>query len=286
MYAYFKDCDPVLSGQIDKMDQLLPYFMMKTLSTMPGVPGLFIAGIFSGALSSVSSFVNSLAAVCLEDYIKPLRKVPLSPERETLVTKILAFVFGIVCVALTVLVEQMSGILQASLTIFGVVGGPMLALFTLGMCSRRCTATAALLSFYLSLALGFWIGFGALATLPQPPPLIRTVDSCPASMVRNLTSSISIMNDDDEPFFLYKLSYMYYAFVTWAFSIIFALLVSYTCGVAPNVDELLISPVFGGGQTHPVDSSHELSNLKGDGDVEGEHRDLNVPVKAVFSVSV
>jgi Na+/proline symporter len=37
---------------------------------MPGLAGLFVAGIFSGSLSTVSSAVNSLAAVTLEDYIK------------------------------------------------------------------------------------------------------------------------------------------------------------------------------------------------------------------------
>ena len=31
----------------------------------PGVPGLFVAGVFSGALSTVSSGLNSLAAVSL-----------------------------------------------------------------------------------------------------------------------------------------------------------------------------------------------------------------------------
>jgi solute carrier family 5 (sodium-coupled monocarboxylate transporter), member 8/12 len=40
------------------------------LSNMPGLPGLFVAGIFSGSLSTVSSAVNSLAAVSLEDYLK------------------------------------------------------------------------------------------------------------------------------------------------------------------------------------------------------------------------
>jgi sodium-coupled monocarboxylate transporter 8/12 len=37
---------------------------------MPGLAGLFVAGIFSGSLSTVSSAVNSLAAVTLEDYLK------------------------------------------------------------------------------------------------------------------------------------------------------------------------------------------------------------------------
>ena len=37
----------------------------------PGFPGFFVAGIFSGALSTVSGGLNSLAAVTLEDFIKP-----------------------------------------------------------------------------------------------------------------------------------------------------------------------------------------------------------------------
>ena len=37
----------------------------------PGLSGLFVAGIFSGSLSTVSSAINSLAAVTLEDYVKP-----------------------------------------------------------------------------------------------------------------------------------------------------------------------------------------------------------------------
>lgn len=35
---------------IQKPDQLFPLFVMDTLGSAPGVPGLFVAGIFSGAL--------------------------------------------------------------------------------------------------------------------------------------------------------------------------------------------------------------------------------------------
>jgi sodium-coupled monocarboxylate transporter 8/12 len=36
---------------------------------LPGVAGLFIAGIFSGSLSTVSSALNSLAAVTVQDFL-------------------------------------------------------------------------------------------------------------------------------------------------------------------------------------------------------------------------
>jgi len=43
---------------------------METVGHIPGLGGLFVAGIFSASLSTVSAAVNSLAAVTLEDYMK------------------------------------------------------------------------------------------------------------------------------------------------------------------------------------------------------------------------
>lgn len=51
----------------------------------------------------------------------------------TFYTKIVAFVFGLACVGLAFLAQHLGGVLQISLTIFGVVGGPLLGIFTLGM---------------------------------------------------------------------------------------------------------------------------------------------------------
>ena len=48
----------------------MPLYVVDSLKNLPGLAGLFVAGIFSGSLSTVSSAVNSLAAVTLEDYVK------------------------------------------------------------------------------------------------------------------------------------------------------------------------------------------------------------------------
>nr|CAD7424583.1 unnamed protein product [Timema monikensis] len=50
--------------------KLMPLFVGDTMREFPGLCGLFVAGIFSGSLSTVSSALNSLAAVTLEDYLK------------------------------------------------------------------------------------------------------------------------------------------------------------------------------------------------------------------------
>lgn len=72
IYSKYRRCDPLEAGRISSNDQLMPLYVMDTLSGYPGVPGLFVAGIFSAGLSTISATVNSLAAVILEDYIKPL----------------------------------------------------------------------------------------------------------------------------------------------------------------------------------------------------------------------
>lgn len=50
IYAYYHKCDPVTRGVIGKSDQLLPYFVMHITSSLPGLPGLFVSGVFSAAL--------------------------------------------------------------------------------------------------------------------------------------------------------------------------------------------------------------------------------------------
>lgn len=59
----------------------MPYYVVDTMGHIPGLSGLFVAGIFSASLSTVSAAVNSLAAVTIEDYYKVL--VPFFISKKT-----------------------------------------------------------------------------------------------------------------------------------------------------------------------------------------------------------
>jgi len=60
------------------------------LGRFPGLTGLFIAGVLSASLSTISSGVNSIATVILEDIYKRISpEKSMSDKKQALVSKIL-----------------------------------------------------------------------------------------------------------------------------------------------------------------------------------------------------
>lgn len=86
-------CDPIARGVVTARDQVLAIFALEVLSDYPGLPGLFVVGVFSASLSSVSSGLNSLAAVVLRDCINVFWT--LEPQTEAKAAKVMSFAFGI-----------------------------------------------------------------------------------------------------------------------------------------------------------------------------------------------
>uniref|UniRef100_A0A1A8UQT6 Solute carrier family 5 (Sodium-dependent vitamin transporter), member 6 n=1 Tax=Nothobranchius furzeri TaxID=105023 RepID=A0A1A8UQT6_NOTFU len=71
MFARYGEDSPLDKGYVKTNDQMVLYFVMDVFRNLPGLPGLFVACLFSGALSTISSAFNSLATVTMEDLIKP-----------------------------------------------------------------------------------------------------------------------------------------------------------------------------------------------------------------------
>ena len=74
VYAVYVECDPITTKQVRTQDQVLPLLVLQVAGDVPGLPGLFMAGVFSGSLSTISSGLNSLAAIGLRDFM-PVRVV-------------------------------------------------------------------------------------------------------------------------------------------------------------------------------------------------------------------
>ena len=100
---------------MDKPDQIFPLFVMQVMGDIPCIPGLFVAGVFSGALSTVSSGLNALAAVTFQDFIQGGCGVQMSEKKKTIVSKGLAVGYGLLAYAIVFLVKYLPGVLEVRL---------------------------------------------------------------------------------------------------------------------------------------------------------------------------
>ncbi|KAH8417108.1 hypothetical protein KR222_003258 [Zaprionus bogoriensis] len=158
LFARYYDCDPLTTKLAKAKDQLVPLLVMDTLSSFPGVPGMFVAGVFSAALSSLSTGLNSLAAVFLEDYIKPLYRRPMSERQIAITMRFCTVLIGAFCVGLVFAVEKMgTHVMQLSLTLGSLSQGPLLSLFIIGLLCPRVNTNSALFGVSCSIIFIAWL---------------------------------------------------------------------------------------------------------------------------------
>ncbi|XP_022250400.1 sodium-coupled monocarboxylate transporter 1-like [Limulus polyphemus] len=246
IYTKYETCDP-LSWTNFKIapDQLFPLFVMDVLGFLPGLPGLFVSGIFSGALSTVSSGVNSLAAVTLEDFVKAYIKKDISELWATRLTKILAIVYGVIAIALVAVAQLLGNVLQAALSIFGMIGGPLIGLFSLGMFFPWANAVGAITGLFSGLGIAFWVGFGSFVHKPAAPKSPFSIAGCHNGTAL-LATTVAPSIKNAEIFGLYRISYIWFSGLSCCVVIIVGLLVSFITGLQnpEDVDPKLIIPVF------------------------------------------
>lgn len=76
--------------------------------------------------------MNASAAIVLEDFCKALMGKNLTEKTANLVIKITVIITGCLCVGLVYIVEKMGTVLQFTMTISTIAGGPSLGLTTMG----------------------------------------------------------------------------------------------------------------------------------------------------------
>ncbi|XP_039616475.1 sodium-coupled monocarboxylate transporter 1-like [Polypterus senegalus] len=170
LYSIYKDCDPWTAHIVSAPDQLMPYLVLDILRDFPGVPGLFVSCAYSGTLSTVSSSINALAAVTVEDLVKPY--ISLSEKKLSWASKGTSILYGALCIGMAALASLMGGLLQAALSIFGMIGGPLLGLFVLGILFPCANSTGGLVGLAAGFAVSLWVGIGSQI---YPPSAARTL---------------------------------------------------------------------------------------------------------------
>lgn len=262
MFSIYKDCDPWTAKFISAPDQLMPYLALDILRDYPGLPGLFVACAYSGTLSTVSSSINALAAVTVEDLVKPYFK-SLSEAKLSWISKGTSFLYGAVCIAMAGLASLMGGLLQAALSIFGMVGGPLLGLFSLGILFPFANSLGAIVGLLVGFAVSLWVGIGSQIYPPLPIrslPKFLSVEGCNFNITEtNWTSTTTFPTVTDfmveaqlseRPELAdnwYSLSYLYFSTIGTIITVIIGIIVSLLSGGLKqkvNRDFLLTSQDF------------------------------------------
>ncbi|KAM6123143.1 sodium-dependent multivitamin transporter [Pterocles gutturalis] len=253
MFVYDREHPLAPAQRPSSTDQLVLYFVMDVLRDLPGLPGLFVACLFSGSLSTISSAFNSLATVTMEDLVRP-HCPGLSEARATLLSKLLALGYGLLCLGMAYVSSMLGPVLQAAISIFGMVGGPLLGLFCLGMFFPCANPTGAVVGLLAGLAMAFWVGIGSLLSsmggaggAPPPNSTLLPPDGNLTTVLATalLTPTLAPHSPRGLQKF-YSLSYMWYSAHNSTTVIFVGLLVSLLTGPMPAaaVDPRTIYPVL------------------------------------------
>lgn len=245
VYAKYESCDPVTTKQIKKLDQIVPLFVMEVASRIPGLPGLFIAGIFSAALSSISSILNTKAGIIYEDFLRD-RFPDATEKRASDIMKLLVVILGIIMLSLVFVVEHLGSIFRLNYAINGLTIGAFFGIFSIGMMSRTANTKGVMCGAIVSLIVVGTIIIGA-QSLPKPPALTFKTDECEISF-NSTETYVTAMTDhvdsiDDIPL-VFRLSFMYYALLGTIILFVVALPVSWATGGCAPFDERLLTPLL------------------------------------------
>ncbi|XP_069122617.1 sodium-coupled monocarboxylate transporter 1-like [Argopecten irradians] len=271
IYAEYHDCDPLLDGKLLSRDQLLPYYVMESLGKVPGIPGLFVACIFSAALSSISSCLNALSITLLEDLLKPFLEftnIVMKPSAEAKTANILGVLGGLVVIGFAFLSALLgSTVLQIMISVLGMAGGPLLGLFLMGMFFPCVNGKGALSGMIVSTVVIFWIVIGSFVYHMPLPTLPFETDGCDVTldgvtyglnkfemntpninMPRvQMSSSYSARDTDIDwsgPMAVYRLSFMWYPTVAVGIALVVGILVSCLTGwQSESIDPKFVYPV-------------------------------------------
>lgn len=178
IFAVYSGCDLRAAKRITSNDQTLPFFVINKLGHLHGLPGMFTACLYAGALSTASSALNAMALVTLEDIVK--KKVPdITDTDAAKLCKIIALSFGIIEIGGAFVVKYVGTmVLQLAYSIFGICGGPLLGIFLLGMFVPRANSKGAYFGVFTGAALTTWVFLGSVLLPPNKYPGLRSVRGC------------------------------------------------------------------------------------------------------------
>ncbi|XP_026323432.1 sodium-coupled monocarboxylate transporter 2-like isoform X2 [Hyposmocoma kahamanoa] len=203
-------CDPHGVPIVD--DRLLPAFVtyVSKVQHLPGLSGVFLAGVFGAGLSSLSAVLNACALVGVEDIMRGWLRLQLKPLVEGIIARLISAVLAVVSVVMLIVIEKLGGVLGVATALSAIAASTSCGIFTLGMVCWWVGPKGAISGAFAGALVAGTISLGTQAAAAEGlrvPPLNFSA-TCP----HNLTFKLLKMNVDPETVFpLFRISYHWIA---------------------------------------------------------------------------
>jgi SSS family solute:Na+ symporter len=156
-WAYFQLSHEVLPAYVDKADKVFPYFLATKVPV--GLAGLFMASLFSAAMAMLSSDMNCLSLVLVEDFYRKLRPQSTDQQRLQLGKIVIATCGGLAILVAVIIAWKSERVLSLYFTATSIIAGGLAGLFLLAFLSPRANKQGAYIG------IGACLLFTAYATL-------------------------------------------------------------------------------------------------------------------------
>ncbi|XP_058797242.1 sodium-coupled monocarboxylate transporter 2-like isoform X3 [Phymastichus coffea] len=237
VYATYHNCDPLTTHLIKQADQIVPYYVMDIVGHIPGLPGIFLAGLVSSALSTMSASLNCLSGMIYEDFLDGwIADSPKKDAKSANIMKFLSVMIGLITVALIFLIERLGTIFEMSQTLSTAVDGPLLSFFILGILVPWVGKKGAITGGCASIVFMTWLLGGMQwhifhkRIVTSNLPLSTQNCSFPFNESVNAdvyqTTPISTITSEDEPWIIFRISMLFLHLIGTTVAIIVAVLTS------------------------------------------------------------
>lgn len=156
LFIFYTEMPQKLSPAISNNDSLFPWYIVKELPV--GISGLLIAGIFSAAMSTISSSLNSISTAFCNDLYKRFdpNVKDIKLLRVARIVTVFVGVFGVL-LALWMAYSDIKSLWDQFYKFLGLFTGGLGGMFLLGMLTKRANAKGTLIGLVVSAAILWYV---------------------------------------------------------------------------------------------------------------------------------
>ena len=156
LFMFYTEMPGKLSPAISNNDSIFPWYIVRELPI--GVSGLLVAGIFSAAMSSISSSLNSVSTAYCNDFHSHF-KPKVSDAKLLRIARIATMVTGVlgVLLALWMASSNIKSLWDQFYRFLGLFTGGLGGMFLLGMLTKKAHAIGTLLGLLVSAILIWYV---------------------------------------------------------------------------------------------------------------------------------